>query len=397
MTAAGCASPPPAPAAAPAAAPVPAFAAASAPAVVPFPARAPATAPFPDAAPPLVTPEPDEEYDQRPTLPSIPAAEEVSPETQRMSVSSARLSSVGRPSGAPWTWSVLHHPGTSGVVRSVAWDGYGRCLAATSEGLTFWNGVTWTAADAGGLAHPQGIRFAQRVGAGRWLVGGDGATLAIYTTGGLEHVFQRGGSPESYLALSGDPDDMGVVAAAAEGGAVTLQTFIGQRWMRAFVIEGMAHVAGLSRVHDERWIVAGRAGGGGGMIAEYAPLEWRLTRLPAPEVRAFLACAASPEQGLGVVAGADGAVLWYLNGEIDAETVDPRFDLSAIALGPDGTTWAASARRIWRRPPAPPGTGVWTCVWAEDAAVAPIVSLFVDAGVVLVVTADGGVLEGRAS
>ena len=38
-----------------------------------------------------------------------------------------------------WTWTVLHHPSLDSVIRSVAWDGYGRCLAAATGGLLFWN------------------------------------------------------------------------------------------------------------------------------------------------------------------------------------------------------------------------------------------------------------------
>jgi serine/threonine protein kinase len=44
---------------------------------------------------------------------------------------------------ARWIWSVLKRPSSDLLVRSVAWDGYGRSLAATSEGLAFWDGSDW--------------------------------------------------------------------------------------------------------------------------------------------------------------------------------------------------------------------------------------------------------------
>ncbi|WP_050430256.1 serine/threonine protein kinase [Chondromyces crocatus] len=362
------------------------------------------------AAPPVVVPAPaplpadTEDFAERMTIPSMPPL--LAPLTP------AFQGFQGMPAGPPagalppggtftgsevWRWSVLNQRSIEGVVRSVGWDGYGRCLAATSEGLLFWNGTSWSIAEAAQLPAARGIRFVQRVAAGRWLVGGDGATLATYTTGGVANVTHRAGATEHYLALSGDDEDIGVLASAAPGAPIMLQTFIGKRWMRAYEIAGMAHLSGLARIGDDQWLVVGRGQHGLGVVARYVPLEWFLEYLPVPEVRAFLAGAATPDLGLGLVTGVDGTAIWYHEGHITTETVDARFDLSAVALSPDGTAWAASARRIWCRTPAPPGEGVWTCVWKDDSAVAPIVSLFVDSGVALVVTADGGVLEGRAA
>jgi hypothetical protein len=157
----------------------------------------------------------------------------------------------------------------------------------------------------------------------------------------------------------------------------------------------VAHFASLTRVEDESWLLACRTGGGRGMLALYAPLEWHLERLPAPDVRAYIACAGSPEADMGIAVGTEGTAVWCVERRAVAEVVDPRFDLSAVALGADGSAWAASAGRIWRRAPMTPGDGAWECVWGDDAWVAPMISLFVDFGVVVAVTADGGILEGR--
>lgn len=296
-----------------------------------------------------------------------------------------------------WRWSTLHHPGTVGVLRSLAWDGYGRCLAATSEGLLFCNGMSWRPADTKGLSRPEGLRFVHKIGAGRWLVGGDNSTLAVYTTGGAAGVVQRPGPPEQFLALSGDLEDMGVLAALPADGPLLLHTFIGKRWLRPFVVQDLAQFAAVARVHDELWLVASRNAGGKGMLALYAPLEWHLERLPVPDVRAFITCAGAPDSETGIAAGTEGTVVWYSGRRAAAEVIDARFDLSAVALGADGSAWAASAGRIWcRRGPAAPGSGTWECVWGDDAWYAPIISLFVDFGVVVAVTADGGILEGRS-
>ncbi|EYF04967.1 serine/threonine protein kinase [Chondromyces apiculatus] len=362
-----------------------------------FPSQpVPAPAPLPPEA---------EDYGERMTIPSMPPLRaplapqisEVPPPPTTIPPLSALDAGHATPVPEVWRWSVLNQRAIEGVVRSVGWDGYGRCLAATSAGLLFWNGTSWSVAESGRLLRGRGIHFVQRVSPGKWLVGGDGATLATYTTGGVANISQREGAVEHYLALSGDDEDIGVLASAADGAPIMLQTFIGKRWMRAFEVEGMAHLSGLARIGDDQWLVVGRGRHGRGMIARYVPLEWYIETLPAPDVRAFLASAAMPELGLGLVTGVDGTAVWYHEGMATAETVDARFDLSAVALSHDGTAWAASARRIWCRTPAPPGAGTWTCVWQDDNAMVPIVSLFVDSGVALVVTADGGVLEGRPS
>jgi hypothetical protein len=185
---------------------------------------------------------------------------------------------------------------------------------------------------------------------------------------------------------------MGVLAAAPADGPPVLHTFIGRRWLRAFSVGGAAHIASLARVEDEQWLIAAHTASGRGMLALYAPLEWTMERLPVPDVRAFMACAGRPEAHVGVAVGADGAVVWRVGHAVHAETIDPTRDLSAVALGPDESAWAASAGRIWRRRP---GSSGWQLVWADDGWMAPIVSLFVDFGVVVAVSADGGILEGR--
>jgi hypothetical protein len=128
------------------------------------------------------------------------------------------------------------------------------------------------------------------------------------------------------------------------------------------------------------------------MLALYTPLDWSLERLAVPQVRAFNACAGRPESGAGVAVGSNGAVVWRTEQGVQSETIDDGRDLTAVALGADNSVWAAGAGRIWRR-----GEGGWQCVWADDAWLAPLVSLFVDSGVVLAVSVDGGILEGRPS
>ncbi|WP_187345928.1 serine/threonine protein kinase [Sorangium cellulosum] len=298
-----------------------------------------------------------------------------------------------------WTWSVLHHPSLDSVIRSVAWDGYGRCLAAATGGLLFWNGTSWSEASSGGLPSPQGVRFVHRIGPGRWLLGGDGSTLAVYTTGGVTGVFQLPGEPQSHVALSGDLEDMGIlVSTTPNDPRPLLHAFIAKRWLRPMPAEGVALLAAVARVEDERWLLVGRSTAGEGLVALYAPLDWHMERLPAPPARAFVACAGRPDLGVGIAVGADGSVVWRYGQSVFTEHIEPRRALSAASIDAEGRAWAGSAGRIWvRRGGIPPMAGTWECVWENDAWVGPVVSLFVDSEVVVAITADGGIIEGRVT
>lgn len=298
-----------------------------------------------------------------------------------------------------WQWSVLHHPSLDSVIRSVAWDGYGRCLAAATSGLLFWNGTGWSEASSGGLPSPQGVRFVHRIGPGRWLLGGDGSTLAVYTTGGVTGVFQLPGEPQSHVALSGDLEDMGIlVSATPNDPRPLLHAFIAKRWLRPLPAEGVALLAAVARVEDERWMLVGRSTTGEGLVALYAPLDWHLERIPAPPARAFVACAGRPDLGVGVAVGAEGSVVWRYGQSVFTENIEPRRALSAVTVDAEGRAWAGSAGRIWvRRGGIPPMAGTWEAVWENDAWVGPVVSLFVDSEVVVAITADGGIIEGRVT
>lgn len=69
-------------------------------------------------------------------------------------------------------------------------------------------------------------------------------------------------------------------------------------------------------------------------------------------------------------------------------------DLSAVALDVTGRAWAASRGRLWLQQPEAPEK--WACVWQDQTWEAPFVSVFANLGIVLAITADGGIIEGRA-
>ncbi len=304
------------------------------------------------------------------------------------------------PPAAPaerWSWSTLQLPRPDRVVRGVAWDGDGTCMAATDRGLSFWNGTSWLDVPLAGLPFPEGIRFVQRVAPGAWMVGGDGGTFALYTTQGVEEVTRSTDPAARFDLMSGDLDRIAVVVGTAEGRPPTLYAMVARYWLRPLPLADVAIVTSLARVDATRWLVTGRGVDGAGYAAVYAPLDWEVRRIATPPVRAFLAASGQPDAQLGLAAGADGAVVWVEGDRATNEVVAGGFDLSAASVDAAGAGWAGAAGHLWTRRPAPPGApGAWPCVWENAAQLtAPVKSMFTDVGMVIAVTADGGVLLGR--
>jgi len=310
------------------------------------------------------------------------------------------------PPDETWQWIAPHGPRGDRVLRYVSWDGDGHCLAATDRGLSFWNGMVWRDAPLEGLPDPAGIRFVRRVAPGRWLVGGDAATFAVYTAEGVSEVV-RGADPSVRFDLfSGDLDDLAVFVGVVGDGAPALYALAGRRWLKPLPLDGVAALSSIARVGDALWLIAGRTTDRQGFVATYAPLEWDVSRVATPPVRAFLRCAGHPDRQVGVAAGADGVLVWYERSpaEGDAgparaasvETVAGGMDLSAAAVDVMGRGWVAGAGRILVRDPETHLASPWRVAWTDSAWSVPIVSMFADVGLVIALTANGGVIEGRA-
>ncbi|MBK6514853.1 MAG: serine/threonine protein kinase [Polyangiaceae bacterium] len=304
-----------------------------------------------------------------------------------------------------WQWTPLRFPGTFGkVIRDVAWDGDGRCMAATNEGLAFWNGSQWKDVSHEGISDPASIRFVRRVGPGQWLVGGDEATFAMYSSEGPREVRRFADAGLRYELLSGDIDDIAVMIGTANEGPPQLCCLTSRRWLKPLPIEGVAAITRLARIGDAKWLLVGRATDGGGYAAVVRPLEWSLERVETPFVRAFLACFGEPSANSGLAVGASGAVVWVYPNGVRHEFVEGKPDLSAAAIDASGRGWAASAGRIWMHHRTAhatgrvePPLGQWDVMWQDDSWTAPIVALFTEPGVVVGMTADGGIIEGRTT
>jgi serine/threonine protein kinase len=301
-----------------------------------------------------------------------------------------------------WAFRVLRQPASGRIIRSAAWDGDGRCMAATSEGLSFWNGATWREAPVGGYPYPRGIRFIRRVAAGQWILGGDHATLGMVTPEGLVETSERKGSGARFDLFSGELEDIGVLVGAEPDGPPTLYALVGKRWLKPLPVLEAAALNAIARIDDGKWLLAGRGVDGRGYSAIYSPLDWDVTRVPLDSVRALLASAGQWEPGIGLAVGTEGAVLWCDGAMLTQERAPGGVDLSAASVDAVGRGWAASAGRLFvRRAQGERGPssvrGRWDCIWSDPAWTAPFISIFNDLDVVIAMTADGGILEGRSA
>jgi serine/threonine protein kinase len=296
------------------------------------------------------------------------------------------------PSG--WTWSTLHAPSDRLVLRSVAWDGHGRAIAATAEGLSFWSGTQWKVASAEGMQLGSGLHIVQRVGAGRWVLGGDDASLFVYATGGVTERVPSPRGARTVLAFSGDLDDLSVLAARQDDGRVALHGYASRRWLRPLELPEVATVAGLARFDDARFLVVGRRHDGSAFAALYCALDWELEELPTPEgTRALLACATRARKSIGFAVGTQGVIVTQDGDTTTAQRVHGEPPLTAVAVDPLGRPWVACSGRLLYRDDA----RGWQTAWKDAALTSPVIALFLDVGLAILMTADGAVIEGRAA
>jgi eukaryotic-like serine/threonine-protein kinase len=318
------------------------------------------------------------------------------PSTTRVPSRSAEMLAgtlVGNTAGGGWTWTALERGGGSRVVRSVAWDSDGRCLAASNEGPMFWDGSSWSLIKLGSF-EGAAVRFVQRTGPGRWIAGGDDMTFGAFASDGFGDLV-RGPDPRAHFtAASGEPTDLAVFAAEASGTWPLLYGFTSRRWMRPVPVEGITSINGIARLDDERFVFVGRSASGGGVLGIFWPLHWHIEWVPTPTVPAFLSVAAMPDQHTGVAGGAMGALVHLSKAGVFTEKLTVDTAVSAVSVDPAGSAWAATPGAVWLR------EGVmehatWNPVWSNPQWRTPFVSLYTSPGHVLAVTADGAILEGR--
>jgi serine/threonine protein kinase len=296
---------------------------------------------------------------------------------------------------AGWSWSMRQKPRDDLVIQSAAWDTDGHCFAFTPRGPLFWNGQEWVGATGALSELPRGMTFARRCEAGGWLVGGSAGMLGVFGTDGVREVAQAPDTRVEFLDGNGQLDDLLAAVGRRAGEPPMLWAMSGGRWLKPLPLAGVSSVAALVRVDDERWLVCGRTNQGSGFAALYAPLQWELAELPAPATRALVGAAGSLERQIGLVVGSEGVVMRVDPDGTTISRVHGAPDLSAAALDVLDREWVTSLGTLWTR--AYSLGEAWRPAWSESTWGAPFVSLMADAGLVVAMTADGGIVEGRAS
>ncbi len=292
-------------------------------------------------------------------------------------------------------WKVRHRPREDMIIQSAAWDTDGHCFAFTPRGPFFWSGEAWLGAKSALRDLPRGMTFTRRYEAGGWLVGGSGGTLAVCTTAGVRDLVLYPDSSLEFLDANGRFDDLITAVGRRPGQPLMLLAMSSRRWMKPLTLEGVQNVSGLLRLDDARWVVCGRLLDGSGFAAIYSPLLWELLPLNVPRTRAFVGGASNVERELALVVGSNGVVLRIERDQCAVSVVQGTPDLSSGAVDVLDREWAASLSMLWTRDSR---TGqAFVPAWKDDAFPAPFVSLIADAGLILAMSADGGIVEGRRS
>jgi hypothetical protein len=289
------------------------------------------------------------------------------------------------------SWIVRHPPGDDRVITTLACNGAGHCLAATTRGLAYWEGTSWQPAPIEGLAGaPSCIR---RLTAASWVIGTARGVLAQYSREGTRELYRFDDDGVRFVDVSGELDDVAVVLGEKSGAPPLLCALVGKHWLKPLPVEAASMLTALARIDADRWLVAGRDTSGQGYAAVYRPLAWELERIEVPPVRALLAGASHPGRRTAAIVGAQGAVVVASSDGIQAETIHGNPDLSSIALDVLGRAWVAGAGQIW----AQDSQRGWVPAWHDAQWVAPFIGMYADVNYLVAVTVDGGVVECRSA
>lgn len=291
------------------------------------------------------------------------------------------------------SWMIRHTPGERRIVLSAAWNAAGHCLATTPSGLDYFDGTIWSHVSDQSQLDAERTHFVKRHQPTSWLVGTSGARLVEIDRQGVTVVVQGPDRNLDFLAQDGQLDDLCVILAQAEKKAPMLCTLVGRRWLKPFVIDGVAHISALARIDDESWLVAGRKLSGEAWVAIYEPLQLELRPMELPGVRALLACSSRQGEKRAVAVGTDGAWVDARPDNVECARVPGNPDFSCVTMDAAGRCWGASRGQLWARD----ADGTVRCIWHNPEWTAPFVSLHAETGNVMAVTVDGGVLEGRVS
>ncbi len=296
---------------------------------------------------------------------------------------------------AGFTWNIRHKPREDMIVQSAAWDTDGHCFAFTPRGPFFWSGEAWLGAKSALRDLPRGMTFTRRYEAGGWLVGGSGGTLSVCTTAGVRDLVLLPDASVEFLDANGRFDDLLTAVGRRPGEPPSLFAMSARRWMKPLPLVGVKNVAALLRLDDSRWLVCGRLLSDCGFVAVYSPMLSELSPLPVPHARAFVGGSSNVERELALVVGSGGVTLRLEREQCSVSLVHGAPDLSAGAADVLDREWVASLSTLWTRDART--VQPFARAWSDATFQAPFISLIADAGLILALSADGGIVEGRRS
>jgi serine/threonine protein kinase len=312
------------------------------------------------------------------------------PPTRRTAIP---LRASDKTQSARWTFSVRHPNDDRFVLSGLGWDSDGHCLAATRDGLAYFDGTRWNEVPTQALGGVRPVRFVSSAGAGRWLIGGDGAVVAEFSRLGVARLL-RGDDRELCIDdACGELSDLAAALASRSGSPPLLIGISGGRWLKPLPVPEAASLTHLTRLDDTRWLVVGRGSDGRGLAGVYAPLRWEFERLPPVATRALVATACRRERDIALAVGAQGAVVRLERGSAQTIHLSEPTDLASVAIDVLGTGWAGGAGALWC---TGSGDSAFGKIWENPDWRVPFVSIFAEPGLVVAATADGAILEGRA-
>jgi serine/threonine protein kinase len=289
-------------------------------------------------------------------------------------------------------FAVRNQPQADTRVLSAAWDADGHALALVEDGGRFWNGDSWLDASPVLAKVPGRHSFTRRHEAGGWLIGGD--TLAVIDGRGMGASLDPPVAGTTFFLASGRLDDVLLAAGTDPHGRLAFWPVVARRYLRPIYLPYEGSVSVLQRLDDRHFVVGGQRSDGHGFAALVAPFEGEWHELSVPSVRAFVGGAAAPERGVGLLAGTDGVVVRVEGGTVSATTLSGSPELCAAATDVVGREWVASRGTLFTRDPGE--RDVFEIAWHDPSWTAPFVSILAEPGLVLAVTSDGGILEGRS-
>ena len=294
--------------------------------------------------------------------------------------------------GVESNWIVRHPPGDDRLILGAAWNADGHCLAATTDGLDYFDGSIWTRLPDPAVLEGRRPLRVKRDSPTTWLVLATGARILRVAREGTTVLTDGRDESVDFLDLDGDLDDLAVAIAEAKGRSPLICTRVGRHWLRSLELREVSLLSALARIDETRWLITGRDHGGRAWAGIHYPLDMRVVSLPVPDTRALVACTSRREREFAVAAGSTGAILCY-DGQGTTSAVVPGCpDVSAVAIDVASQIWLGSIGHLHTMSSP---TGPCQCPWQNPSWEVPFVSIHAEPRHLFALTVDGAVLESR--